>query len=354
MLRQLLPREEAARLPPHPSPRVIRDLVLRRLRAGPLTVGEQMSAVVLITRHAARETRCWELVLRDRSAHVSTRCAALKALMDLAAASGGQPRLDMLTDDDLESLVEPRMMYDGIAHLADGQFPVQSFAVLRTLPDHERPQYWNQAERCRLRAMIGAGLMWGLMLCSPHLTSLWERSLEAIDAEPGPGAAVRLSQLLQYIHGSTLAPQLTRAAKLVAGRIPAADAAPRRLDGLRRLDVTAYEVTSDGATDTRFRLSIRHPESVWIVGSLGTVEKKGTEVDQLDVSTTPPEMSEASFSPGTHVVAVPAERVYDALLSRCGAAQRDGVPIGYAPLLVLSMFEGPVASDRSNVGSELS
>ena len=40
-----------------------------------------------------------------------------------------------------------------------------------------------------------------------------------------------------------------------------------------------------------------------------------------------------------------AEELYDALLTRCRIAQREGIDLEYAPLLVLSMLEG-VAVDR--------
>src|SRR6185503_13287002 len=130
MLKQLLGPADSTRLPAQPSQRVIRDLLARCLRARPLTVGEQMSAVVLLVDHTEGDMAFWESTLASRSMHVTARCAILKALTCLAEISGRPIHLTALTGDELECLVEPRLMHDAIVHLADGEFISDVLAVL--------------------------------------------------------------------------------------------------------------------------------------------------------------------------------------------------------------------------------
>src|SRR5258707_5390078 len=105
-----------------------------------------MSVVVLILDHTAGDTAFWEAMLGNRALDVSARCTILKALTYIAEMTGRPLRLTALTADEMEGLVEPRLMHDMIVHLADGENVDDVLDVLDRLPAHEQVEYWQQAE----------------------------------------------------------------------------------------------------------------------------------------------------------------------------------------------------------------
>jgi hypothetical protein len=339
MLQQLAGRAESSRIPTRPSRRVIRDIVARRLRAGPLTPGEQMTAVVLLVDHTEGDVAFWESMLGNKALDPSARCTILRVLTYLAELGGRPLRLTMLTADEMEGLVEPRLLLDAFEHLSDGGFIADVHDVLPQLPHHEQLVYWDQAERCRRRAMISAGLMWGPIAFHQPTSPLRDRALDAIDAEPGPAAALLMSQVVRSL-GST------RAGALVARRIPAMEAAPRRLDGLDRLKVTALRMTGGkGGQYRRVGFALEHPETVWICGSFDFGPDAGVEASQFDVTTLPPRLNQAGVPADIAVSPISGADLYDELLEGCRHAVREGIDLEYPPLLVLAMLEGTTVKD---------
>jgi hypothetical protein len=340
MLEQLLSRggqAGSARIPPQPSKRVIRDLLARRLRAGPLTVGEQMSVVVLSVDHTDGDMAYWESILRNGSLHVTARCAVLKALICLAEIQARPLRLTGLTEAEMESLVEPRLMHDLIAHLADGQFIADVHEVLPQLPQAEQIEYWRQVERCRLRAMISACLLWGPLLLREPAAPLRDLALDAMGAETGPAAGLLLSQLMRGLGNS-------RAGVEVARLIANVKTRPRRIEGLNHLGVNAFRVATEDAVPRRVGFALEHPEVVWLCGSfVFSSDDAHIETAQLEVTTLPPRLNQAEFPESMKLSPMSGEELYDELLQRCSAAQREGIDLDYPPLLVLSMLEGTTA-----------
>jgi hypothetical protein len=337
MLEQLLSQAGSPRIPPQPSRRVIRDLLARRLRAGPLTVGEQMSVVVLSVDHTDGDMAYWESILRNGSLHVTARCAVFKALVCLAELQSRPLRLTGMTEADMENLVEPRLMHDSIAHLADGQFIADVHKVLPQLSLTEQIEYWQQAERCRLRALISACLLWGPLLLGEPAAALRDLALHAMGAETGPAAELLLSQLIRSLGDS-------RAGVEVARLIAAIKPADRRIEGLNRLKVNAFRVATGDAALRRVGFALEHPEGVWLCGSFefSSVDAH-IETAQLDVTTLPPRLNQAELPESMKLSPMSGEELYNELLQRCSAAQREGIDLDYPPLLVLSMLEGTPA-----------
>jgi hypothetical protein len=330
MLEQLL--GTAAKIPRQPSPRVIRDLLARRLRAGPLSVGEQLSAAVLLVDHTRGDAAFWGALLRNRALDVTARVTLLKSLTYIAEVTGRPLDLKGLDADDLETLIEPRMMHDALVHLADGVFIQDVQDVLRQIPAHEQVVYWHQAERCRRRARIAATLMWGPSLFPDPLPALTDLSLAAIDAEPGQTGALVLSEVVRAVGAS-------RASVLAARRIPVMEAAPRR-EG--RLPVTALRSAPGPSGERYVTFSIEHPETAWLVGDLRLRDDdEDLQVAQLDLTTLPPRFNHAAIeAKGIVFSPITPDELYDQVLAGCRAMLRGGAIIPYGPLLLLGMLEG--------------
>jgi len=336
LLRRIYERVGGEKIPPQPSKRVVRELVDRRIRAAPLSVGEQMSVMLLLCDHTDGDVDHWIARFQDRRTHETARVAILKALMFLSHASVHELRVEARAEL-LEPLVEPRILFDAIHQFGSPDFPDSVAGVLLQLTGHELDTYWEQSERCRRRAMIPAALLWITVFLHPRLAPLIARSVEVMQAEPSTVNTILFSSLQNVARGDAVQRTLVKLAAEGAG-------ASGTLKGLDRLKVQAYSLRHEEGWQ-RITYAIQHPEEVWMCGYFDLGTDGLLDDDHIQVTSLPP-----LFAPerrdGYEVTELDAQELHRRCAAACVATAPKETP-GYAVLSLLGMLEGTLPPERA-------
>jgi len=333
LLRRLYERLGVDQVPPHPSKRAVRELVDRRLRAAPLSVGEQMCAMLLICDHTDGDVDHWTARFQDGRTHETARVAILKALMFMSQGSAREVRVEA-KDVDLERIVEHRILFDAIHEFGRQSFSDDVLGVLVQLSGHELETYWEQAERCRRRAMLAAGLMWMPVLVTRALAPLVGRAVEVMRAEPSRVSGILFAPLLEEPGGD--------ATKRALADLAATAPGPPR--GVDRLKVRSASLRSGGGW-RRVTYGIQHPEEVWMCGYIDLDVDGLIEDDHVQVTSVAPVFAPES-TVGYELTELDATEFHRTLAAACEATAAARESPGYAALAVLGMLEGTTPPDR--------
>jgi len=337
LLKRIYERLGGEKVPLQPSKRAVRELVDQRIRAAPLSVGEQMSVMLLICDHTDGDVDHWTARFQDGRTHATARVALLKALMFLSRHSARELRVEA-KDTDLEQIVEHRILFDAIQRFGERTFSDDVIGVLLQLSGHELETYWEQAERCRRRAMLSAGLMWMPVLVHRRLSPLVTRSVEVMCAERSRVSGI----LFAPLRGAPGGDAAQRALAKLSVEGAALSGPPRGVD---RLKARAFSLRDDAGWH-RVTYVLQHPEEVWMCGYLDVTPEGLIEDDHVQVTSLAPVFAPESTD-GFDLTELDAAELYRVCAAACDATAAVHESPGYAALSVLGMLEGTLPPDRA-------
>jgi hypothetical protein len=336
LLRRIYERLGGEKIPPQPSKRIVRELVDRRIRAAPLSVGEQVSVMLLLCDHTDGDIEHWTARFLDARTQETARVAIFKALTFISQISPRPLRIEAKSEL-LEALIEPRILFDAVHQFGSPAFPDQVAGVLLQLSGHELDTYWSQSERCRRRAMIPAALLWITMFLHPRLAPLIPRSLEVMLAEPS-----RVNEILfASLRRDAQTDIMQRALAKLAAEGAAVSGPPR---GLERVKVRAFSLRNDDGWH-QVTYAIQHPEEVWLCGYFDLGPDGLIEDDHVQMSPLPP-LYAPTHTEGYEVVELDAPALHRVCTEACMTTAAEETP-GYSVLSILGMLEGTIPPDRA-------